>query len=260
MPAGEFLYGDEKKTAKITEPFAIAKYPVTNLQYRRFIETGGYDKAEFWSAEGWSWRTGEYDTKAEDDYRDWLFRHPTEKRNQPFFWHDAKSNNPLAPVVGVSWFEAEAYANWLADILGKPLRLPGEQEWEYAARGSNGREYSWGNHFDFNRANSAEFWGQDNDLDWSKWFDEKMYENASTSFVGQFDGATSEGIADLSGNVWEWTNSWVEDEQVKRIARGGSWSSIRWDLRAASRGRGVPVNFDVNFGFRLLSPGSVSEF
>ena len=260
IPAGEFLYGDKKKPATITEPFALAKYPVTNLQYRRFIESGGYDKQEFWSAEGWSWRTGEYDTKATGSTIDYLKRRSVEKRHEPYFWHDAKWNNPLAPVVGVSWFEAEAYANWLSEVSGRPMRLPTEQEWEYAARGANGREYPWGDKFDFNHANGAEFWAQDNDLDWNKWFDEKGYENASTTFVGQFDGATPEGIIDLSGNVFEWTNSWYEDEQVNRTSRGGSWLLNRRNLRAASRIRNVPVNFLNKLGFRLLSPSSVSGF
>ena len=102
IPAGEFLYGEEKKPTIITEPFAIAKYPVTNLQYRRFIEAGGYDKEEFWGKEGWSWRIGEYDTKADKSDKNWLSQRPAEKRNEPFYWHDAKWNNPLAPVVGVS--------------------------------------------------------------------------------------------------------------------------------------------------------------
>ncbi len=256
IPAGEFLYGDEKKTKKIAEPFAIAKYPVSNLQYSRFIEAEGYSKKEFWSKAGWSWRIGEYDTKATESWvKDRLEGRPAEKRHEPFYWHDSKWNNPLAPVVGVSFFEAEAYAIWLAEILGRPMRLPTEQEWERAARGSSGREYPWGEDFDFNRANAAPFWKQDNDADWA--FD---VDHASTTLVGQFDGATPEGISDLSGNVYEWTNSWYEEKQVNRILRGGSWINLERPLRAASRGRLVPDFFDLNFGFRLLSPGSVSGF
>ena len=255
IPAGEFLYGDEKKPAKIEEPFAIAKYPVTNLQYRPFIEAGGYDHKEFWSTEGWSWRMGEYDTKASGSTKDLLERRPVEKRHEPFFWRDSKWNNPLAPVVGVSWFESEAYAKWLEAELERPIRLPTEEEWERAARGRKGRKYPWGDDFDFNRANAAPFWKQDNDADYA--FD---LDYASTTLIGQFDGATPEGIADLSGNVWEWTNSWYEAEQVNRTLRGGSWVSIERSLRSANRGRDVPDDFDYFLGFRLLSPGSVSGF
>ena len=99
-----------------------------------------------------------------------------------------KWNNPLAPVVGVSWFEAEAYCNWLSKELGKPIRLPTEEEWERAARHTDGREYPWGEEFDRNRLNSAEFWGGKNDLDWNQWFEDKGYEVASTTIVGQFEG------------------------------------------------------------------------
>jgi formylglycine-generating enzyme required for sulfatase activity len=262
LPAAEFLYGDEKKPAKITKPFAIAKYPVTNLQYRRFIDAGGYDKQEYWSIEGWSWRIGKYITKANDDLESWLSKRPVEKRSKPFYWYDDKWNNPLAPAVGVSWFEAEAYANWLGKVLVKPMRLPTEQEWEYAARGTKGREYSWGNDFNFNYANSAEFWAQDNDIDWFKWTTQKgkNKETASTSFVGQFNGTTPEGISDLCGNVWEWTNSWYEEAQVTRTLRGGSRSRPHRSLRAAYRIGIVPDNFDNAFGFRLVSPNSVSGF
>lgn len=179
IPAGEFLYGDEKKPAKIEEPFAIAKYPVTNLQYRRFITAQGYAKKEFWSVEGWAWRTGEYDTEAEDSFKNWLSKRPAEKRHEPFYWHDAKWNNPLAPVVGVAWFEAEAYCNWLSEDLGRPIRLPTEQECERAARGVKGREYPWGEDFDFNRANAAPFWKQDNDASYAL-----ASSGASTTLIG----------------------------------------------------------------------------
>jgi formylglycine-generating enzyme required for sulfatase activity len=162
----------------------------------------------------------------------------------------------LAPVVGVSWFEAEAYGNWLSQQDGRPVRLPTEQEWERAARGVAGREYAWGNGFDRNRLNCAEFWAGKDALDWNKWFDEKGYEPASTTIVGQFpSGATPEGIGDLSGNVWEWTASWYEKEQVNRVLRGGSWNNGCGVARCADRNRYTPDDFDVLVGFRLVSPG-----
>ena len=184
IPAGEFLYGHDKRREVIQTPFAIQKYPVTNLQFRRFVQDKGYEKREWWSEDGWAWRTGQWDTKADDDYKRWLENRPTEKRSEPFFWHDEKWNNPLAPVVGVSWFEAEAYANWLSQQWGKPIRLPSEQEWERAARGLKGRKYAWGDEFDRNRLNCSEFWAQKDDLsnfdEWKKWY-EKESEIASTT-------------------------------------------------------------------------------
>ncbi len=258
IPAGPFLYGDKKLPATVQQPFAVAKYPVTNLQYRRFVEAKGYDHRELWSDDGWAWRTGTYDSKAPKEYKDWLAGRPPEKRGEPFFWHDSKWNNPLAPVVGVSWFEAGAYANWLSKELGKPLRLPTEEEWERAARHTDGREYPWGDKFDRNRLNGAEFWSGEADLSdykkWADWFKSDSFKSASTTRVGQFlEGNSETGLSDMSGNVWEWTDSWYDDEQVYRTVRGGSWGSNSGDARCAYRNRNAPDNFNNNIGFRVLS-------
>jgi formylglycine-generating enzyme required for sulfatase activity/energy-coupling factor transporter ATP-binding protein EcfA2 len=253
IPAGEFLYGDDKRRMKIEQDFAIQKYPVTNLQFRRFMDDNGYDREELWSRDGWAWRTGTYDTQTTDeDYKRWLANRPPEKRHEPYFWRDPKWNNLLAPVVGVTWFEAEAYANWLTEKLGCETRLPTEYEWERAARGIEGREYAWGNTFDRNKVNCAAFWKQDDNADWAFDMDE-----AGTSSVVQFKkGNTPDGIRDLSGNVWEWTNSWWDKEQVNRVVRGGSWFDPRRDVRCALRNGGLPDYFLSSIGFRLVSPGS----
>lgn len=252
IPAGVFLYGDEKKQMKIEQPFAVQKYPVTNLQFKRFMDDNGYDREEFWDTHGWAWRTGTYDTKADETYKRLLVRRPVEKRQEPFFWRDPKWNNPLAPVVGVTWFEAEAYANWLAKQLGRDVRLPTEYEWERTARGTNGREYAWGDPFDRNKLNCANFWEQKDDAGFV-WGDK----GEGTSIVGQFkNGDTPDGISDLSGNVWEWTASWYEKEQTNRVLRGGSWLNYRRFVRCALRSWNIPVNFLSDIGYRLVSPGS----
>jgi formylglycine-generating enzyme required for sulfatase activity/energy-coupling factor transporter ATP-binding protein EcfA2 len=258
IPAGPFLYGDDKRKAVIDQPFAISKYPITNYQFRRFIEEAkGYDRREFWSEEGWAWRIGTYDSKAPKEYQSWLAGRPPERRGEPFFWHDPRWKNPLAPVVGVSWFEAEAYSNWLSQKLGKPIRLPTEEEWERAARHTDGREYPWGSKFDHRRLNCAEFWGGQDDLDWNKWYEEKGYETASTTIVGQFaEGNSEAGLSDMSGNVWEWTNSWYDAQKMYRIVRGGSWGSDGTYARGASRDRLVPGSFSDALGLRVASPGS----
>jgi formylglycine-generating enzyme required for sulfatase activity/energy-coupling factor transporter ATP-binding protein EcfA2 len=263
IPAGPFLYGDEKRKVVIERPYAIAKYPVTNLQYRRFIEAGGYGQRELWSDEGWAWRTGAYDSKAPKEYHDWLSGRPPEERDEPFYWHDRRWNNPLAPVVGISWFEAEAYCNWLAREMGRPMRLPTEEEWECAARHTDGREWPWGNKFDRRRLNCAEFWSGEEDLSdiskWSKWFESDDYKAASTTTVGQFpNGDAQSGLSDVAGNVWEWTCSWYDVEQVYRAVRGGSWFNVRSVARCAYRNGDVPDDFFDNVGFRVVSPGSIS--
>ena len=252
IPAGTFQYGDQKKPAMIETPFEIARYPVTNLQYRRFVEAGGYEKPVYWSKAGWGWRMGETDSQAQDDFeKRRLEARPVDRRARPAYWQDIQWNNPLAPVVGVSWYEAEAYCNWLAAETGQSVRLPTEQEWERAARGTEGRFYPWGTEFERNRLNCAEYWaGVDNltDFDtWRKWWDGPSARSASTTVVGQFGaGNTPEGISDLSGNVWEWT---ISVEGRSKILRGGSWFFYRGLVRAAWRLRYVP--YDWHFiGFR----------
>jgi len=132
------------------------------------------------------------------------------------------------------------------------VRLPTEYEWERAARGTKGREYAWGDTFDKNKVNCAAFWKQDDKADYA--FD---VDSAGTSMVGQFkDGNTPEGLSDLSGNVWEWTNSWYEKEQTNRTLRGGSWLNNRRNVRCANRFGFVPDYFTDYIGFRLVVPGS----
>jgi formylglycine-generating enzyme required for sulfatase activity/energy-coupling factor transporter ATP-binding protein EcfA2 len=261
IPAGPFQYGEDRRRVTIKAPYAMSKYPVTNRQYARFIQANGYARRNLWSEAGWAWRAGSYDSQAPEEYRDWLSRRPPERREEPFYWRDARWNNPLAPVVGVCWFEAEAYCNWLAGELGRPARLPNEEEWERAARHTDGREYPWGQTCDRNRLNCAEFWGGRDDLDWNQWFRDKGYEAASTTIIGQFPGGNSQaGLSDLSGNVWEWTASWFDSGQVFRVLRGGSWNYDRNYARCAARGRSVPDYFDSLVGFRVVSPGSSSDF
>jgi len=129
---GSYEYPNEWPVERIyLDEYFIDKYPVTNEQFKRFIEEGGYMKEEmiqkFWSEEGRRWKTENNITI-------------------PRFWTYDLLNHPDAPVIGVSYYEAEAYARW----LGK--RLPTEEEWEKAARGIHGRRYPWGNKLDMDRS------------------------------------------------------------------------------------------------------------
>ncbi|MCP5003493.1 MAG: formylglycine-generating enzyme family protein [Planctomycetes bacterium] len=111
--------------------YLIDKYPVTNAEYQKFIEFGGYLKREYWSDGGWGYIS--QSRPHEDDGLDSIM-----------------SGEHDCPVVTVSWYEAEAFAKW----MGK--RLPTEAEWEKAARGCDGRTYPWGNEFDKDMLNCAE--------------------------------------------------------------------------------------------------------
>ena len=170
--------------ARLGEGFFIGRYPVTNAQYRRFMEAGGYGKREYWSDEGWQWK----------QKKGWT---------EPRYWHDPKWNQPDQPVVGVSWYEAEAYARWAG------MRLPTEREWEKAARGIDGREYPWGDGFDQDRCNTRESG------------------TGKTTPVGKYSpqGDSPYGLADAAGNVWEWCADWYDVYKDAKELRGGSWTS-----------------------------------
>jgi len=230
VPPGPFIMGGERglplQIARLEEGFFISRYPVTNAQYRRFVKAGGYEEREYWSDEGWQWKQKE----------GWT---------EPWLWGDPEFNQPDQPVVGVSWYEAEAYARWArCPELGEGgMRLPTEIEWEKAARGIDGREYPWGEWAE-NRCNSEEAG------------------IGRTSPVSQFSpgGDSVYGLQDAAGNVWEWTASEWEAESSLRVLRGGSFLSLRFFVRCAYRTRLDPTARDGYSGFRVVvSPVSPSS-
>ena len=89
VPAGTYPYGEKGETVEIAAPFRIGRYPVTNGQYQAFVEDGGYSDRKWWSDAGWAWLQEEGVT-------------------EPSYWRDRRWNGPNQPVVGVSFWEAEA--------------------------------------------------------------------------------------------------------------------------------------------------------
>ncbi|MEI7848497.1 MAG: SUMF1/EgtB/PvdO family nonheme iron enzyme, partial [Chloroflexota bacterium] len=224
-------YDDEKpqREVAIKQRYWIAKYPVSNLQYARFIKAGGYENNDWWSKAGWDWRAGK-------------------GRLQPDYWDDREFANPLFPVVGVTWFEAQAYCAWSntqsSDFVipgGYCVRLPTEAEWERAARFSDGREYPWNAAFDPKFTNTVE-----SDL------------KATTAVCTYPLGKSQENVWDLSGNVWEWSADWFEKGKYRSL-RGGSWFSYCWYARCAYRLRNFPDYFDDFIGFRCVVSLAIPE-
>ncbi|MEJ5309552.1 MAG: SUMF1/EgtB/PvdO family nonheme iron enzyme [Anaerolineae bacterium] len=280
LPGGEFWMGtDEAEAARLeqyfayetprhkvyVDAFALAQVPTTNAMFARFIEAGGYRDPRWWvDAPKGFWRP-------EGTIKGWW----GDERSQPAFWDDAHFNAPNQPVVGVTWYEAVAYCRWLTAMRndGHIYRLPTEAEWERAARGlippsippgggeetspplggiEGGRIYAWGNTWQPNRANTKEL-----NLE-------------RTTPVGIFpDGATPEGLLDMTGNVWEWCNDWYDKaaygkcaRQIARnpagpergqykILRGGSFYNEKAYARCAFRHWLNPARRIVNGGFRV---------
>jgi formylglycine-generating enzyme required for sulfatase activity len=185
--------------------FAIDRYQVTNWQYKQFMDAGGYTNKEYWSEKGWRWRL--------------------ENSTKPAYWdHDELGiRKPNHPVVAVSWYEAEAFCNWRSAYMTEETghehryRLPTEAEWEWAARGHNGRWWPWGMTWEEDHANA----------------DRILY---VTTPVGIFPaGASPFGVLDMAGNALEWTADRFKryDEEYPQVpeaktVRGGSFSAGKW--------------------------------
>jgi iron(II)-dependent oxidoreductase len=245
----------EKPLHQVIIPYDywLARYPVTVAQFRAFVQASGYQPRDTDSLEGFD--------------------------NQP--------------VVYVTWYDALAFCDWLTQAwqaqgrlaAGWRVTLPGEAEWEKAARGGlelpvaarvacigslqgskaatqpnplPQRRYPWGDEVELEKANYG-----DTGL-------------GRTSAVGCFaGGVTPYGCEDMSGNVWEWTRSlWGKDFEkpdyrypynpadgredlgastnVLRVLRGGSFFLIQNVVRGAYRFRSLPNSWDLAFGFRVV--------
>jgi formylglycine-generating enzyme required for sulfatase activity len=224
IPGGKFTMGCDEGSAKhrpehslYRDPFFIDRYPVTNQEYKRFVDDTGHP-VPFYTV---SW----CDTQ---DYN-W----DPEARIFP----EGKADHPVALV---SWNDALAYAQW----AGK--RLPTEAEWELAARGTEGRIWPWGNKAVAGRCNTREAGF------------------GATTPVYQFmpKGDTPEGVADMIGNVWEWTATLYRPYPYEpndgreslngngwRVLRGGSWVNDLYTARGYARLDGDFIFYN-NVGFR----------
>jgi iron(II)-dependent oxidoreductase len=152
--------------------FFIDKYPVTNAQFKKFLDATNYhpqDDLNFLR----DWKVGAY----------------------PLGWANK-------PVTWVSQEDARAYAAW----AGK--RLPHEWEWQLAAQGSDGRAYPWGNEWKASAVPVP---------------DKRRTMRGPDDVAAHPDGASASGVMDLVGNVWQWTDEYVDEHTRAGILRGGSY-------------------------------------
>ena len=199
VPAGPFLMGDERRPVDV-KLFYIDKFEVTNAQYLKFVKVTG--------------------------------------RDNPEFFEDESLMRPDAPVVGVSWDDAAAYAAWAG------ARLPTEAEWEKAARGTDGRKHPWGD------GPPTEFIPPDKIL--LKAAHGAVWPGSVPVEVSTFpQGASPYGCHHLVGNVWEWCEGWSDKPGGHRPIRGGSYGNMaRGELACTSRGRAFGEFPQAHIGFR----------
>lgn len=244
-PYDDELWPDGKPRAVPIKAFKLAAYPLTVAQFRPFVQDPrGWANDKWWTKEGLKDRSNS---------------------RMPPLWDDPQWHIDNHPVVGVTWHAAVAYCRWLTARLrasGDPqfktalVRLPAEAEWEWAARGPEGRRWPWGNDWRTDACNSDE---------------SKI---GRTSAVGMFpNGANWTGnVFDLAGNVWEWCSTKWQEYGDKypalkgaaewtdgylagsdgRVIRGGSFVSGADLVRGACRLRFRPAIWGRLRGFRCV--------
>jgi formylglycine-generating enzyme required for sulfatase activity len=185
-----------------------------------------------------------------EGFKKYLEKNPKSwaKQMRSRYEDDKRFNGEEQPVVGVTWFAAVAYAEWLNELhratsnqqpATNLFRLPNEEEWEWAASGGK-RKYPWAvdKEPDETRANYGDKVGQ-------------------TTPVGTYPaGATPEGVIDMAGNVWEWCENLYGDGAVfgeeARALRGGSWAHKAAYLPCSIRLRFNPGSRYTIAGFRVV--------
>ena len=199
------------------EGFSIDVYEVTNAEYRQFIEAQGYQTQTYWSEPGW----------------DWL---QNQERQQPSYWENEELNQPEQPVVGVTWYEADAYCRWAGKML------PTDEHWLQACQGPDKRKFPWG----------------DSPLTMAEQEDGQSIGQVATATVGSMpETQSSYGVHDLAGSALEWTAT--QRDEGGFILRGGSGPSASLHVGCTISHNllpGVAANF---IGFRCQSAETMSQ-
>ena len=266
VPGGPFIAGGDTEAneplrrAEIDVPdFAIARFPVSFREYCDFLDDLTIDDA------GMALRRAPHDIRGSEGY---LVQIDTNGKWEPLptvLEGEARKMFPadeghlwMLPAFLVNWFDAVAYCRWRSERDGIEYRLPTELEWEKAARGTDGRFYPWGDHFDPTFC--------------------KMRESRSVFLQpepnGTFPTDTSPyGVRDMAGGMREWIadihgeRTWAEtsaeaepsvdverDESSWRVFRSGNWASEPRRCRSASRARHFALMRVTNLSFRIARP------
>lgn len=213
---GKFIFGsengdfDEKPTKEIEIPkdFYISKYETTIGEYMEFAKA------------------------TQSHYPEW-YRNRTMKKYRNICFDES------CPIVGISWEDATAFAEWLSKRDGKKYRLPTEFEWEYVAKGDLNLDYGF-------------LYGKLEDYSWFV-----KNSNGTTHRVG-LKKPNLFGVYDMQGNVWEFCqDSYHVDYMDKRedkykVIRGGDWRTRKYYLRSSNRAKYLKNKKSNGIGFRLV--------
>jgi sulfatase modifying factor 1 len=239
VPGGSFMMGDaegdpnEAPKWVTVAPFRIMREEVTNAQFAAFVERSGHVTDAERSGAGYVWN-GRWRLR---EGADWRHPHGPESGIEGAAAH---------PVVQVSQADAAAFCRHYG------LRLPSEEEWEFAARGLDGRRFPWGNEApqagEERRANFGT-------IDCCAPDESDGYLKIAP--VGQFpNGASPFGLLDMAGNVWEWTASAFPGRPGEVALRGGGWGNNPYCLRVSYRHPNPPdIGLDM-VGFRCAADPS----
>ena len=252
VPGGTFLMGTTDRSIALDNErdeherhvpgFHLDTTPVTNRAFQEFVEAGGYEREDLWEPTGWRWKNEESISAP----KHWYQPEPHSWWTERFGFDEPL--NPEAPVVHVSWYEADAYARW----AGK--RLPTEAEWEKAA--------SWDPETETRRLFP---WGDEPPTRERANLDQLAFRAAE---VGAYpEGAGAYGTLGMIGDVWEWTASdfapypgfesfpYREYSEVffgpdYKVLRGGSWATRPVAIRNTFRNWDYPIRRQLFVGFR----------
>jgi formylglycine-generating enzyme required for sulfatase activity len=263
IPAGSFLMGnnghegfgvpEEFPQHSVYLPtYQIGKYEVTRGQYRKFIEAGGYEDPAYWSDEGWKWNQSDVIVYAGmyGKFRSVVRPDKEKKRNHPEHWQPEQEwighgyNHPVFiqtddhPVVGVTYYEAQAYCKWAGG------RLPTEAQWEKAARwdekNRRANTWPWGDTWDPEKCNNPE----DHNTAGGG------YRTNQSAPVGSYpDGVSPYGCMDMVGNAYEWVADIARSYPGNpkpfvhndfHFVRGCCWDDGPLNVRCAYRGWYLP--------------------
>ena len=265
IPAGAFTMGERQVAHQVfLDEFYMAKYLVTNAEYKTFVDAAGVARLPR------HWRAGTF---------------PEDKANHPVLW--------------VSWNDAQRYCAWVSRGSGRTVTLPTEAQWEKAARGPQGFQYPWGNDpnqqlLNFNgvcaRKYGLEVTADGQAPGWRDFTATAEYRalvdgGGYTTPVGAFpQGKSAYGCYDMAGNAWQWCTDWYMREYTRlpdasrnpqgpsreqadevsraaehgkcKVIRGGSWYAHLGSARSTYRDetRGPEAGYH-SVGFRVAMTG-----